>query len=243
MTQSSNDDSIPRILSLKNKAGLILYTPASAMLEYVREKANTVYFCAHVGSSMHPTLNEQDLLEIMPYGKKTLRAGDVILFLPLEGNQPIVHRVECVTKEGICTHGDNNSNNDPWLLQHEDVVGRVVAARRGQKHRKIPGGKPGQLMSLSVRWILALDRDISHLLHTIYHSLARTGIVRHLLPSRLRPRVVVYRAGDQTQLRLLVGRHIVGQFDNRRCQWLIRRPFRLFVDEAALPESKELKQF
>lgn len=191
---------------------------------------------------MHPTLNELDLLEIAPYGDLTIRAGDVIMFLPPEENQPIVHRVERVTKDGIRTHGDNNIENDPWLLQHEDVVGRVVAAWRGQKQRKIPGGKSGRLTSLSVRWILALDRSISRLLNPFYHSLARTGIVRRLLPSRLRTRVVVYRVGSQTQLRLLVGRHVVGQFDNRRCQWQIQRPFRLFVDEGALPGSKELNR-
>ncbi len=242
MTQSSNDNGIPRIRSLRNKAGLILDNPVSAMLEQLREKPNTVYFCAHVGSSMHPTLNELDLLEIMPYGKKTLRAGDVILFLPPEANQPVVHRVDRMTKDSIRTHGDNNIGNDPWLLQHDDVVGRVVSAWRGQRQRRIPGGKLGRLTSLSVRWILALDRGISRLLHPIYYSLACTGVVRRLLPSRLRPRVVVYRAGDQTQLRLVAGKHGVGKFDNRRCQWQIQRPFRLFVNEAALPVPKELNR-
>ena len=237
-----NNDQVPKTWQLKDEAGLILNEPALALRKLAGEKPGAVHFCAHIGSSMHPTLNELDLLEIMPYGKKTLRAGDVILFLPPEENQPIIHRVERVTKEGIRTHGDNNIENDPWLLQHEDVLGRVVAAWRGQKQRNIPGGNSGRLMSLSVRWILALDRGISRLLHPIYHSLARTGVVHCMLPSRLRPRVVVYRAGSQTQLRLLLGRHVVGQFDNRQHQWHIRRPFRLFVDEAALPVSKELNR-
>ena len=69
----------------------------------------------------------------------------------------------------------------------------------------------------------------------MYHGLAETGVFRRLLPSSLRPRLVTFEARHQKYLKLLMGRRVVGQYDTRQEQWHIRRPFRLFVDEAALP--------
>ena len=90
---------------------------------------------------MNPTIGERDLLEIAPYDKRTIRVGDVILFQPPEGGQPVVHRVVDILPKGIRTCGDNNTHIDPYLLQSTDIIGQVVAAWRGQKRRKIVGGR------------------------------------------------------------------------------------------------------
>ena len=41
----------------------------------------------------------------------------------------------------------------------------------------------------------------------------------------------------ETELQLLMGRRVIGRWLPGRTGWSIRRPFRLFVDEAALPEN------
>lgn len=190
---------------------------------------------------MNPILEELDLLEIVPYSDRPVRVGDVILCLPPEGGKPVVHRVVRVTQEGIRTRGDNSTTDDPWLLQPTHITGRVVAAWCGQKRRKIAGGRAGWVLAHLTGWGRAFDQSVSSLLRPIYRSIARCGIVRHVLPTRLRPRVAVFQANGRSYLQLLLGRRVVGRYDARQRQWHIQRPFRLFVDEPALPRTGEIE--
>lgn len=97
----------------------------------------TVFFCAHRGNSMQPTLSERDLLEIEPYGRRPMRRGDVIFFTHPQEDKPAVHRVMRISSEGILTRGDNNNLMDPWVLRAEDVIGRVVRARQGKEAARV----------------------------------------------------------------------------------------------------------
>jgi len=179
------------------------------------------------------------LLEVVPYGNRPVRVGDVVLFMPPEGDQPIVHRVVCVRHEGIRTCGDNCLHADPWRLTQANITGQVTVARRGRHRRKVIGGRLGRLKGSLMRQGKVLDRRIALVLHPLYRLMSRSGMVHRLLPHRLRPRVVMFQADGFPQLRLLLGRRIVGRYDVRRRQWHIRRPFRLFVNEPSLPVVQE----
>ncbi len=195
------------------------------------DRTDTLFFCVHTGSSMNPTLCGLDLLEIVPYGKWPVRVGDVILFLPPEEDQLVVHRIVRVTSKGICSRGDNSTSNDPWLLQPADISGRVVAVWRAQKRRRITGGWAGWLGVYLIRWqCLLVQRFFFPLLRPIYHFLVHRGIMHRLLPSRFRARIVIFQANGNSHLRLLLGRHVIGWYDAEQIQWYIQCPFRLFVD-------------
>lgn len=183
---------------------------------------------------MNPTLREPELLEILPYGHRPLRVGDVACFLPPQHHQPVVHRIMRVTPAGISTLGDNNTRVDAVLLRREDIQGQVVAAWRGQKRRTIAGGLQGRLTNRWLRWRRVLDRGTSPLLHPVYQALSHWGVVAWLVPAPSRPRVVVFRAHGQDQLRLLWGHRIIGRYDDQARQWQIQRPFRLGVDARVL---------
>ncbi|MCX5823258.1 MAG: hypothetical protein NTY86_07085 [Deltaproteobacteria bacterium] len=198
-----------------------------------------MFFAAYVGSSMNPTLREPEIMEIVPYDSRPLRVGDVAFFLPPEADQPVVHRVVRVTSAGISTLGDNNTQKDIFLLQPKNIKGQVVAAWRGQKRRKIAGGLQGQLISRWFRWRRVLDRGVSPLLHPLYQALSRWGLIAWALPASFRPRVVVFHAQGQDQFQLLVGRRIIGRYDDHRHQWQIQRPFQLLVDKRALPRQQD----
>jgi signal peptidase I len=116
-----------------------------------RNIPGTMFFAAYVGPSMNPTLREPEMLEIVPNDNRPLRVGDVVFFLPPQNDQPVVHRIVRVTPAGMSTLGDNNTQEDTFLLQPKDIKGQVVAAWRGQKRRKIAGGLQGRLTS---RWCL-----------------------------------------------------------------------------------------
>jgi hypothetical protein len=185
---------------------------------------------------MNPTLCELDLLEVVPYTDRSPQAGDVVLFVSPGGEQLVVHRIVRVEASGLRTRGESNSLDDPYTLAERDLIGQVVAAWRGRR-RRIRGGRVGLTQAQWIRWLQAADRALSCLLHPLYCALAASGLLRRLVPARLRPRVVRFVVDGQQQLRLLVGHQVVGQYDPRRQQWQIRRPYRLLVDEATLPRA------
>ena len=192
---------------------------------------------AHTGRSMLPTLQDSDLLEVRPCDPAALRRGDVIFFDHPGEEEHVVHRVIAMGPDGIRTQGDNIRSPDPWVLRPQDVTGRVVARWRGQKRRNVRGGR----MGLAVAWIGRRQQTATHwaarLFGPAYRALARSGWVRCLVPRRFRPRVVLFRMGGRSVPRLVIGRRAVGSYQPVSGRWLIRRPFRLLVNERELERA------
>jgi hypothetical protein len=187
---------------------------------------------------MTPILQPFDLLEIEPYRERDVRVGDVVAF-QLEGTaRHVVHRVARVGTESIHTIGDNNVVEDIADLKPEDLTGRVVVAWRGQKYRKVHGGAVGNLIGRIVRLARRFDRAISRILRPIYHALARQSILRVVLPRSLRPRVVRFGNPEHPSMMLIFLGRAIGRYDIDLGQWIIRRPFKLFVDEESLPSQQ-----
>jgi len=191
----------------------------------------------YIGSSMNPSLKPGARLDVRAYHGEKIRRGDVIVFIPPGGDSKIVHRVISVNSDGIRTRGDNCNQEDDWVLRREHILGRVVAAQRGKRRRRVFGGPMGQLFATVLRVILAIDSGFSSLLHPVYRSLSRSDIFRRWLPSRMRPRVISFNREAGTELQLVMGRRVIGKWLEGKGGWNIRRPFRLFVDEETLPEN------
>ncbi|MFA6146739.1 MAG: S26 family signal peptidase [bacterium] len=196
--------------------------------------AGATIFAAYGGPSMNPTLRGPEMMEIVPYGNGPLQVGDVVFFLPPGSDRPVVHRVVRVMPEGIFTRGDNNSREDEFLLRLEHIQGRVVAAWRGRKRRKIAGGFRGCWTMYWLHRRRLLDRGLSPFLHPLYHALSRRGRIAKWLPASLRPRVVVFRVKGEDQQLLMLRERVIGRYDKRTRQWRILRPFRLLLDEKTL---------
>jgi signal peptidase I len=192
----------------------------------------------YIGPSMNPTLKPGDRLHIIPCDGQKIRRGDVVVFThPREGSK-IIHRVVSIHSQGIKTRGDNNNELDQWVLKPDQILGRVVSAKREKKQRRIFGGLLGQLLAVSIRANNVMNSIASSLLRPTYQRLVRSGILRAWLPAKMKPRVVSFDRAAGTELQLLMGRQVVGRWPPERTGWYIRRPFRLFVDEESLPENK-----
>jgi len=187
---------------------------------------------------MNPILKSGDRLQIASYGLEEIRVGDVVVFISPEDNSKVVHRVASLNSNGIKTRGDNCDQPDDWVLSPNCILGRVVFAQRGKRRFKVFGGLLGRLSALAARAISAIDFRASPLLRPTYHRLAKKSIFRGRLPDLMKIRVVSFNRHAGTELQLLMGRHVVGRWLPGMTRWHIRRPFRLFVDEAALPENK-----
>jgi signal peptidase I len=196
------------------------------------------------GTSMSPTLRESDLLEVEPYGTGRVHSGDVVCFKSSETGKLVVHRVVSVQgretrdgrlKEGIRTRGDNNPTDDTGILQAGDIIGRVKTAQRGGERLVVHGGWRGPVGLRCARLGRVIRRCAGPLPRILYVFFAGLGPLERLLPAHLRPRLVRFDARSRVFLRLLIGRRVVGQYDDRYREWQIRRPFRLFVDVQTLP--------
>jgi len=191
----------------------------------------------YIGPSMKPTLRPGDRLQFTRCDGRKIRRGDVVVFIPPGGFCKIAHRVISVNSDGIRTRGDNCNYEDGWLLNQEHILGRVVATQRNNRRRMVFGGPLGRLFALNVRVIHAVDLCLSHLLRAAYSELAGADIFTRLLPAQMRPRVISLKRAAGEELQLLMGRRVIGRWPPGKSGWQIRRPYRLFVDEEALPEN------
>ncbi|MBF0498877.1 MAG: S26 family signal peptidase [Candidatus Riflebacteria bacterium] len=197
-----------------------------------------MFFAVYIGPSMNPTLWESELIEVEPYGNSPLQVGDVVFFQHPESGKLIVHRIIRISRLGISTRGDNNGQKDSFLLQPANIKGHVVAAWRGQRRRIITGGNQGRLARRWIRLQWAFVRRMSSLIRPFYNIISsQTPIVR-LLSASFQPKVVVFHTNNSDQYRVMLGRQVIGRYDNQKDQWHIQRPFRVLVDERMLPRKQ-----
>jgi signal peptidase len=188
------------------------------------------------GPSMNPTLKPGDQLWIAPHKGQKVRCGDVVVFISPGYGSRVVHRVVSLDHSTISTRGDNNNREDPWLLSHDEILGRVFSAERGKRRRRVLGGPIGQLLGVAIRAIKAIDISMCSRLRPAYDRLAREGAFRRWLPNKImKTKVISFDRAEGTELQLLLGRRVIGRWLPGKSGWYVRRPFRLFVDEESLP--------
>jgi len=76
---------------------------------------------------------------------------------------------------------------------------------------------------------------LCRLLHPFYRNLARSGIVRRCVAPHFQIQVLKFHRPHGVEWQLHRNGRIIGQRLRGQDEWHIRRPYRLLVDEAALP--------
>ena len=190
-------------------------------------------FCR--GESMRPLFRPGDRITFVPCRIGELRCGDVIIFIPYGQAERVVHRVVSRGPEGVRTQGDANPCPDTGEVRQEQIVGRAVSVERKGRLHPVTGGLAGRLSVACIRVFRRCDHWASYTLHPCYRGLVRCGLFRAFLPPSLRPRVVTFERHGAREMQLVLGKHIIGKRPAGTGTWIIRRPFRIFVDEQALP--------
>lgn len=185
---------------------------------------------------MNPTLKAGDQLWVVSYENTRIRVGDVVVFHTPERKRHVTHRVIFVDSRGVRTRGDNNNKTDSRVLRPDEITGKVVSAYRGMKRISIHGGRGGILFARALWAIKHINVTISRILHPAYRWLSESGIFRRALPHWFRPRVFCFTRPNGMEMQLCLGRWIIGRRRSGWDRWQIRRPFRLFLDEASLPQ-------
>jgi hypothetical protein len=189
----------------------------------------------YYGSSMAYVFQPGDRMKVVSCGQAEIRRGDVIVFNPPGEDRLVVHRVIETGPGGIRTRGDGSSHEDPWVLKQEEIRGRVVAFARNGRMHAVRRGIAGRLQATAMRGAQRLDRFLSNILHPLYRRLSQQSAFRRLLPISMAPRIATFGRPEGTDMQILMGRQVIG----RRVAgagWVIKRPYRLFVDEKSLPD-------
>jgi len=191
---------------------------------------------SYMGPSMNPTLKAGDVMHVAPYRGRGIRAGDVVVF-HAPGDRKVVHRVVSVGPSGVKTRGDNNLDLDRGLLTPDQIIGRVLSVRRKKREIVIHGGARGILRASVLHSVRVADPVVSRLLRPTYHRLARSRVFERLVSRWLKTRVVAFKRSDGTEMQIVFVRWVVGRRMPGQTLWRVRRPFRLFVDEALLVDE------
>lgn len=189
------------------------------------------------GPSMNPTLRNADLLCIVPYDKKRVRLGDVIVFVPPNSKNSVTHRVVSITSKGIRTLGDNNNEADPYFLHDENIIGRVIYAQRNNKKIKIYGGFIGRIFGYKTRALRLLKislRKRLYLLRPIYHYFIKKGILGKIFSLQNKMKVVSFNRSEGIEMQLFLRNRVIGRRLPNRAHWYIYPPFRLFITDSYL---------
>ncbi|HJO93527.1 MAG TPA: signal peptidase I [Victivallales bacterium] len=100
-----------------------------------------------VGPSMFPTLKSGDGLVIYDYiSQKEMKVGDIILYPHPEKPFDVVHRIIKKLDSGVITRGDNNNKIDPYVIKYEDVIGKVISAKRKSTTIQMKSGRIGYIL-------------------------------------------------------------------------------------------------
>ena len=181
---------------------------------------------------MNPLLQRGDTLLVVPYGSEQIQPGDVVLF-PHPWRGQVVHRVVAVNAAGVTTKGDNNPTVDGRIIAPREIVGRVTAIQRHGRTLPVPRKAPVSLYFLKgCQWF---DRALSWPLKPVYHRLSQSGLFQGRLAAWMNPRLIYFSRAEGLEWQLWLGRFMIGRKMPGQSYWTIRRPFRLFVDEASLP--------
>jgi len=192
----------------------------------------------YTGPSMNPTLKAGDILNVIHYGGRQIRVGDIVVFHTPGEQCHVVHRVVSLDLQGgVRTRGDNNPNIDPYTLTPERIIGRVVSAQRGTINIPFHGGRRGRFYA-NIMWAAKwINLAISRALHPVYHWLVRKDIFRKVVSPFVKPRLLYFKRTNGLEMQLLVGRWVIGRRLPGQDRWRINRPFRLLIDEAYLPDE------
>ena len=192
------------------------------------------------GTSMNPTFKAGDGLTVLPYLNRKARPGDVVVFIHPEKGNNVVHRIIRIDSRGITTRGDNSIVDDLWILKPENIIGRVVSAKRSRRNMRIRGGRTGIVVGGIRRIRKRISSSISKALHPLYSRLSGSGIFHGWLSHFMEMRLLYFKKPGGTEIQLIMGKWLIGRYIPQRDFWQIRRPFRIFIDTSALPRSEAI---
>ena len=109
---------------------IIIASMGALSIYYRAASTDSIRFLTGTGSSMEPTLTQNDVIILTPVNPELLRVGDIITYeRELDGGNKIIfvtHRIVEIEDGGIRTKGDAMPEADECVVKVSDVKGKVV---------------------------------------------------------------------------------------------------------------------
>ena len=102
------------------------------ILKTVLEHGNYMQM-AVFGMSMHPFLQDGDIVLIKPLGRELPEIGDVVAFQRPENGQLVIHRIIAKMDGFFEIKGDNVTISD-GRIPHSQLIGKITLVTRGVRH-------------------------------------------------------------------------------------------------------------
>ncbi len=186
------------------------------------------------GPSMKPLLKDGDLLYLRSCVEKEMRVGDIVVFDAWVTGDAIAHRITSIDSFGMKTKGDNNDEEDFRRIKPSAIRGKVEYVARGQRLFPVRGGCIGLVIARLLAVRKSLMRAAVSAFRPIYRMRSLSGIFAPLIPQRIRPRIVRFTRPQDVQMRLMMGKRVIGVLPSGEARWIIKPPFRLLVNESSL---------
>ena len=190
------------------------------------------------GPSMNPTLKPGDGLEMYTYRDRAeICVGDVIVYPRPFGTVDVVHRIIEKRDDGVITRGDNNNKIDPYTVRFDDIIGKVIAAKRRNRRIPIKGGKTGFCIhKLMLLRKYSMQYGLPPLV-AVSNIIAASGIFNVLHPV-FNLRVVRINGEHRRQSILVSGNRAIGRLLEESGEWQIRFPYKFFINKRRLGKSR-----
>jgi signal peptidase I len=191
----------------------------------------------YVGMSMYPLLRNLDVLYYD--NNQSLSLGDIVIYKSnIFGRESkITHRIISISDRCIVTKGDNNLKIDDKPVNRSDILGIVVYAKRGSRLIRVQNGTKGLIISKIVHNILIIKTVAVNSIGHPYNWISRMGILKKFWPIHAKQKVINLRRPGGLESHLMVGKYLVAKKIPGNKNWIILPPFKLFIDEASLPNN------
>jgi hypothetical protein len=132
--------------------GGVLSLSGNGLQEFLRavlSRGVPIRFTAR-GASMHPFIQDGDVVTVSPGPGRSTRLGEVVAFCHPETEKLVVHRVLARSAGAYLLRGDNTLEAD-GLVRPAHILGRVTRVERQGRRVRLGRGPERRLLALLAR--------------------------------------------------------------------------------------------
>ena len=188
------------------------------------------------GGSMLPTLRAGEGVTIDSEIDVTLlNPGDIIVFKDPKGSDKnIIHRIIRKCDDGYITQGDNNKTPDDHIVRHDNILGKALTRRRGNKSFPLSSGFEGlvhhRLLKTKKSFLLYFGNTVSIISHSIEESR-----IFNIFNCFIRIDIITIKKGNSCSELVLHNNKLLGKKCMQSGKWKIKFPYKFFVNKNKLP--------
>lgn len=187
------------------------------------------------GTSMLPTLHAGEGVKIDPeIDKNKLQAGDIIVFKDPRGNDKnIIHRIIKIRGDGYLTSGDNNRQPDDYIVGCDNILGKALTLRKGSREIPLSGGLKGMIIHRLLKIRKFCYIHFTKIPSRVSSVIDKSGCL-NIFHRFVQIDIVTIKKGDETYEVILHKNKMVGKKHGTAGEWIIRFPYKYFIDRNKL---------